>query len=201
MVVKNAVLLLMIVISIPLVGQPQRQIRYELVTEQVAGAVQRQLLRGGIKISEEEISLPGRVVATEPFPTLEVNSVEAFSSYASANRSIARSKIKLSCRTTSVCLPFYAIVSWTGRRNDVSDEELRALFSSRRESLAPTTEVTMSAGAHATLVMDDECVHIRLKVVSLESGPVGRIIRVASPDHQRIYVAEIVSANLLKGRF
>jgi flagella basal body P-ring formation protein FlgA len=59
----------------------------------------------------------------------------------------------------------------------------------------------MRAGAHATLMMDDNRSHIQVTVISLENGVVGHRIRVASPDHKQVYVAEVVSSSLLKGSF
>jgi len=47
-------------------------------------------------------------------------------------------------------------------------------------------------------VMDDGRSHIQVAVISLENGIAGHRIRVASPDHKQIYVAEVVGANLLK---
>jgi flagella basal body P-ring formation protein FlgA len=60
---------------------------------------------------------------------------------------------------------------------------------------------TIRSGAHATLVMDEERAHIEVAVISLENGMAGQKIRVASPNHKQVYVAEVVSANLLKRSF
>jgi hypothetical protein len=198
MFIKPAVTMLMIAMASRALSQPQRQIRYELAAEQIVVAVQRQLIKGGVKVTEAEISLPARIVATERAPILEVNSVEEFSRYEVNGHSVARSKIKLTCRAVSVCLPFYAIVSRKGRPTESS---ARTFVPSNLEVLEPKSKVTMAVGTSATLVMGDENMHIELKVVSLESGSTGRLIRVASPDHKTIYVAEIVSANLVMGRF
>jgi flagella basal body P-ring formation protein FlgA len=67
--------------------------------------------------------------------------------------------------------------------------------------LNPNAVFTIRAGAHATMVMDDERAHIQVAVVSLENGIAGHRIRVASPDHKQIYVAEVVNANLLRRSF
>ena len=62
-------------------------------------------------------------------------------------------------------------------------------------------DITMRAGTHATLVMDDNRSHIQVAVISLENGIAGHRIHVASPDHKQIYVGEVVNANLLRGSF
>ena len=63
------------------------------------------------------------------------------------------------------------------------------------------SEITMKAGTHATLMLDDQRSHIQVAVVSLENGIVGHRIHVASPDHKQTYVGEVVNARLLKGSF
>jgi hypothetical protein len=181
MVAKTIVVLLMVAMTLPALPQPPQQTRYTLTTKQVAAVVVRSFLETGIALTDQQISLPARVVATEQIPTLDVSSVEVLSDYVFEGHSKARSKIRLTCRIASVCLPFYAIVIWP-------------------EGLS-IPEITMQAGTHATLVLDDERAHIQLTVVSLESGSAGHKIRVASPDHKQIYIAEIISANLLKGSF
>jgi flagella basal body P-ring formation protein FlgA len=67
--------------------------------------------------------------------------------------------------------------------------------------LKPNVAITMRAGAHATLVMDDDRAHIQIAVISLENGLAGHRIRVASPDHKQVYVAEVVNASLLRKSF
>jgi hypothetical protein len=198
MVMKPAVAILMIAMTSPILSQQQRQIRYELAEEQIVAAVRLELIKGGVEVMDDEISLPARIVATEPAPMFEINSVEKVSGYGFEGRTVTRSKIKLSCRVTAACLPFYAIVSWKGTARELSAKKF---MPSNLEVLEPKSKVTMAAGTPATLVMGDENMHIQLKVVSLESGARGELIRVASPDHKTIYVAEIVSANLVRGKF
>ena len=65
----------------------------------------------------------------------------------------------------------------------------------------PKSEITMRAGTHATLVMDDDRSHIQVAVISLENGMAGHRIRVSSPDHKQVYFGEVVNARLLRGSF
>jgi hypothetical protein len=97
--------------------------------------------------------------------------------------------VKLACHVPGTCLPFYAIVSW--RVGGAPSTAATA-------ALKPNASITMRVGTHATLLMDDDRSHIQIAVVCLESGAVGRRIRVASPDHKQIYIGEVVSASLLK---
>ena len=55
------------------------------------------------------------------------------------------------------------------------------------------------AGAHATLVLDGERLHIKVPVICLEAGAAGRRIRVTAVDHKQTYFAEVVDGTLLKG--
>jgi len=50
-------------------------------------------------------------------------------------------------------------------------------------------------------VMDDARSHVQISVISLENGIAGHRIRVTSPDHKQFYVAEVVSANLVRRSF
>jgi hypothetical protein len=198
MVMKPAVAMVMIAMTLPILSQQRRQVRYDLAAEQIVAAVRHELIKNGVEVTEDEISLPARIVATDPAPMFEINSVEKYYGYELEGRPVTRSKIKLSCRVTSACLPFYAIVSW---KDAARESNVKLFIPSNLESSAPKSKITMAAGTPATLVMGDENMHIQLKVVSLESGPRGALIRVASPDHKTIYVAEIVSPNLVRGRF
>jgi flagella basal body P-ring formation protein FlgA len=48
------------------------------------------------------------------------------------------------------------------------------------------------------MLMDDDRSHIQIAVISLENGVAGHSIRVTSPDHKQVYVAEVVNASLLR---
>jgi flagella basal body P-ring formation protein FlgA len=94
-------------------------------------------------------------------------------------------------------LPFYAVVSWPtepqGRTTITSNTFIAAS--------KPNAAISMRAGAHAILVMDDGRAHIQIAVISLENGIVGHNIRVATPDHKQTYVAEVANEILLRKSF
>jgi hypothetical protein len=176
-------------------SQSQLQDRFAITADQVARAVSA----GGIEVAAEQVSLPANVVSTEPNPVLDVLSVEPLSDRWFGGRSGAHSWVKLACRTPGECLPFYAVVSRPtespGRAPSNSRTSLAAL------KLKPNAEISMRAGAHAMLVMDDGRAHIKIAVVTLENGVVGHRIRVATPDHKQVYVAEVVNESLLRKSF
>lgn len=180
--------------SMPGWEQSQPQDRFALT----AGQVARALSEGGMPTADGQVSLLARVVATEPDPALDVVSVEAFSKGLVAGQSVVRSRVKLSCRLAGKCLPFFVIVS---RSEPVAGPALAGPPLDRSMWSSPTRQMTIRAGARATLVIDDGRSHIQVAVVSLENGMEGHRIRVSSPDHKQIYFGEVVSASLLKGSF
>jgi hypothetical protein len=182
-------------------GQSQPQAHFALTTSQVA----RALSERGVQTEGKQVSLLAGVVATEPDPTLDVLSVETLGSPHSPEHSQIRSRVKLACRMTEKCLPFYVIVTWpegTAWAATIASSSSPVLRNAPVAGNGPlNSEITMPAGTHATLVIDDQRSHIQLSVISLENGIAGHRIRVASPDHKQFYVGEVVSARLLKGNF
>jgi hypothetical protein len=197
--------LLVTSLSRPGWGQAQPQPRFPLTASQVA----RALSERGVQTDGEQVALLASVVATEPNPTLDVLSVETLGNAQSPERSRIRSRVKLACREAEKCLPFYALVNWpegtawavTVASSSSPVQRNPAVSSPAAKNVPANFEVTMPAGTHAILVMDDHRSHIQLSVISLENGLVGHRIRVASPDHKQFYLGEVVSPSLLKGSF
>jgi hypothetical protein len=158
-------ILLMAAAAVPLPAQDH----FALTPAQVARAISN----AATPTSEQQVSLPARVVSTVPDPELDVVSLES-------------SRVRLACRQPAQCLPFYALVS--GAAPAAQRAPAKADF-------------TMRAGDHATLIMDDNRAHIQVKVISLENGMAGKRVRVSSLDHKQIYFGEVVNASLLKGTF
>jgi len=178
-------------------GQPQPKQCFALTVKQVA----QTLSDKGMQTSYQQVSLLAKVVATEPDPALDVLSVAPLDDESAGQPEETRFRVKMGCHLRGRCLPFYAVVEvYGGTAGHATNSSsafgaLGNLVSKRNDAF------TMRAGAHATLVMDDERAHIKVSVVSLENGMTGQKIRVASPDHKQIYVAEVVSANVLKRSF
>jgi hypothetical protein len=187
--------LLIAATGVPVSLQAQSQDRFALNAAQVA----RALSESGIQTTGEQVSLLTRVVATEPSPKLDILSVEKLGNGPLAEHSV-RARVKLACHLPGKCLPFYAMMSspQTAAGPAIVASSASAFIDPR---LNAKTEVTMKAGTHATLLMDDQRAHIQVAVISLENGMVGHRIRVATPDHKQTYVAEVVNARLLRGSF
>jgi hypothetical protein len=168
-----------------------------LTVQQVAQAISAK----GVDVAEKQVSLLANVVAMEPRPVLDVLSVQPLGEIGAAERTESRSIVKLACHQPGVCLPFYAIVTQadisTSGLMDKPAPAVRLGIALQKSESA----IAMRAGTHAMLVMNDDRSHIQVSVISLENGAIGRKIRVASPDHKQVYVAEVVNAHLLKRSF
>jgi hypothetical protein len=178
-------------------GRLYAQRSFVLTTHQVAQA----LSGSGIRIAEEQVSLLARVVATDPNPALDILSVEPLDVESAAKYPEARSRVKMACHQSGTCLPFYVVVRFAegSVEHGAGATGSSAAFGS--EFVKPNGLITIRAGAHATMKMDDGRSHIQIAVISLENGIAGHKIRVVSSDHKQIYVAEVVGANLLKRSF
>jgi hypothetical protein len=171
---------------------PQVQEHFAVSAAQVALAVSA----SGMPIAADHVSLLTRVVATEPEPALDVLSVETLGG-GSPDPSGPRLRIKLACHVAGECLPFYAIVS-----SPLSPTvRARALPPPSGTVWTTRNQITMKAGTHATLILNDQRSQIEVAVVSLENGIAGHRIHVASLDHKQTYIAEVVNEHLLKGSF
>jgi len=186
--------LLMATVSLPGWGQSQPRQHFALTAHQVA-----QTLSGsGNQITDQQVSLLAQVVATEPSPILDILSVKPLGDRLSGKHHETRLLVKLACHVPDTCLPFYSIVSSPEATIERTPSPFSAFPDAGNALLKTNAAITMRAGAHATLVMDDARSHIQVAVISLENGIAGHRIRVASLDHKQVYVAEVVSPNLLK---
>jgi len=186
--------LLITAMSFPGWGQSQPQGRFALT----AGQVAKTLSEKGIQIEDRQVSLLANVVASDPNPVLDVLSVAPIKDQVSGQDADTRSLVKLACHEPGECVPFYAIVNQPKTAAKAAPGKPASASAAGIAEVKPNASITMRAGAHATLVMDDDRSHIQVSVVSLENGMVGHRIRVASPDHKQFYYGEVVSANLLK---
>jgi hypothetical protein len=184
--------LLMTVLSLP--GSGQSQDRYAIT----AGQIARALTARGMWTSQKQVSLLASVVSTEPDPVLQVISVAPLGDTGSTDRIESRSQVKMGCQMPGRCLPFYALVSLSKERTDNGAGASAVSAAPWSAALKSNAGITMRAGTHATLLMDDGRSHVQVSVVSLQSGVTGHRIRVASADRKQVYVGEVVGPNLLR---
>jgi hypothetical protein len=191
--------LMIVAMGLPGLAQSQSQVqgRFPLTAHQVA----QTFSSNGIQTADEQVLLLAKVVASEPSPVLDILSVEPLADRSAGKHREARSLVKLGCRLPGTCLPFYSIVTRPEAPVDSPPGALRVPLNAGNAALKPNSGIVIRVGAHATLVMDDARAHVEVAVISLENGVAGHRIHVASPDHKQVYLAEVVSANLLRRSF
>jgi hypothetical protein len=192
--VKWMPIMFMVATSLCSWGQSQPRQRFALTVSQIA----QTLSAGGIQVADQQVSLPAKIVATQPNPALDVLSVKPLDERLAGPHVEGSSLVRMACHQPDACLPFYAIVRWPEGPSGRATDPFSTFSVSGSRGIRPHGAVTMRAGTHAMLVMDDGRSHIEVAVVSLESGMAGQKIRVASPDRKQVYEAEVVSASLLK---
>jgi hypothetical protein len=160
--------------------------RFTLNSYRLAQAIVKALSQQGIEADPTHIALLGNVIATDPSPSFKIVSIRP-------QLSTTHTAIELACLRPTTCLPFYALV----------DTPTSIAKPSLVLTSTPTTKppIVMRTGTSALLLMDDGREHLQISVISMESGPAGRTIRVRTPDHRRIYSAQILNANTLEARF
>lgn len=191
--------MMIVAMGVPVWAQalPQVQSRFPLTAHQVA----QTLTDNGIQVADDQVSLLAKVVASEPSPLLDILSVQPLGVRSSGKHSESGSLVKLGCRAAGICLPFYSIVSKPVAALDNVPAARGIASDGGSAAIRSRARIIMRQGTHATLVMNDSRMQVQVAVISLENGAAGHKIRVESPDHKQIYVAEVVSANLLKRSF
>jgi hypothetical protein len=187
--------LFLAIMSVP--GWGQSQDRFALTAQQVEQALQEK----GMRTAGMQVTLVANVVATEPNPVFDIRTVEPLGNSVAGENSGTQSWVRVACHEADICLPFYAFVSWPEQAAGSVSESLNTAAAGKKAMVKANAAITIRTGTHAILVMDDSRSHIQIAVISLENGITGHTIRVASPDHKQVYVAEVVSAHLLRRSF
>jgi hypothetical protein len=191
----SVALLSLAVFPVHLASAESGQRRYPVTTAMIVSAMQqRQMPVAGVHI---RISAP--ITALSSNPMLDIQSISLTGTKSA--------QIRVACRTRNDCLPFYVAAEWTEANDPVSIPV--TLSSPSTQPFAATLkapsggggEQLIRSGTTATLVIEDEKVQIRLRVVYLQAGSPGDKVRVTTPDHKQAFVAQVVTPTLLKGSF
>ena len=163
--------------------------RFPVTAEMVVIAMRyRQLPTDGV-----EVRLSAPMTASSVNPMLDIQTMTMVDAHSA--------QLRIACRVRSECLPFYVAARWPAATGLTIPDAL----THKTEALAKPGELSsdgmLKAGSIATLMIEDEKVHIRLQVICLNGGVTGDRIHVSTPDRKIAYEAEIVSPNLLKGSF
>jgi hypothetical protein len=108
-------------------------------------------------------------------------------------------RLRLKCRNSGECLPFYAQVFWPSTEDMESAlKALKATTTTKVEELK--ARPVMKIGCDATLLINGAHSEMSIPVIALQNGASGEKIRVTSHDHKQMYLAEVVDARILKMR-
>lgn len=178
-------------------GQLRAKERFTPSAGHLTGAIVKALAERGVKVESRDVALLATVVSRNPAPALDVLSWAVVEGHAAGSEH-PRSMVRVACHEAGECLPFYAVVNWADGAGVSSGAARSEIF---RRGVRAGAPMVMRSGARATLLMEDGRAHVEISVVSLESGEVGKTVRVQTPDRKRTFSGEIVSASLLKGAF
>ena len=149
------------------------------------------LQAAGLSTSPARIEVPGSLSAMQSNPEVLVVGAEALAD--------KRLRVRLACKTTSSCLPFFAIVDV--REEDGKAEAFLAAHASHSGLASARLLETsgMRAGDQALLVLENVHMHIELPVLLIDSGTVGGEVRVSSLDRKKTFRGVVVNSQLVKG--
>jgi hypothetical protein len=160
--------------------------RVEISKDAIAAAIRND----GIQAKPEQLTLLTTVVSAGNSPRLQVESVVPWGDH--------RIRVRLRCSGAGECLPF--LVSLNLDPTSVPAYKIDGVspvaVPDRQQGLGT---LAVRAGSPATLLIDEDRIHIRVPVICLESGSTGRIIRAVSKDRKQTYHAEVIGTALLKG--
>lgn len=185
--------------------QAQVPARFPVMPEQVLLAMQGL----DLPVAGVQLRLAAPVTATVAEPLLKIDFVSLGTGH--------EAMLRMACRVHTECLPFFASAAWP---TDAPMPDLLAKSASRNGSgfsghtPEPRTKVfpdplagsssapvppAIRAGGPATLLLEGGRIHIQIHVISAQNGRVGDTVRVTTPDRKQVYVAEVLTPELLKG--
>jgi Chaperone for flagella basal body P-ring formation len=105
---------------------------------------------------------------------------------------------EMACQESSECLPFYVRIQQPAVAANAASSLLE-LHVNSGTAKHKVEHPLVVRGQPVTLVMEKTNVRIMLSAICMEGGMPGQTIRVSSPDRKRIYTAEVVSHNMVRG--
>ena len=166
-------------------GMPQRT---AITREEIASA----LTANGINVGHNQVEPLCDITASgSRTPHLQVVSVEP------QNANVAN--VRLKCRSTGVCLPFYVLLHWQDpdeAKNTLRKWQIRDQSRAHGAQL-PQDEMLVRSGKTATLVLASSNTRITMPVLCLQNGARGQSVRVMDKDSRRVYLAKVIAAGLV----
>jgi hypothetical protein len=155
----------------------------------LATRVAEVLAAEGVMVAASDICVPAGIAARRAHAELRIASIAA------ATGSAGRYWVKVECRDSGDCLPFYVTVD----SSTLLQSGVRQVATGKVLPQHHAGVPVVRAGAHVTLVIHGDRTLITLSVVTLQSGDIGDVIRVATPDHKQVLQGQIVNATELQG--
>jgi hypothetical protein len=164
----------------------------------------------GIDVDASQIHLPVHMDAADASPKLEIVTAQPLRD--------SQLRLELRCPTTSVCLPFLAMLDVkdanlvsaairlkigsanTSRQRMASqggaqvDQELRGSGVSARED-----RPRLKVGSRAVLEMRDGHMEIHIQVLAIDSGSIGQQVRVCTLDRKKVFQATVTGEGTVTG--
>ena len=170
------VLALPVLLALDAAGQSPA-IRYPVSPSRVSAV----LADHHLAIADDRIRLAPAVTSSVAEPVLRIASAER-----NAEGEIS---LRLACRSSSECLPFFAIVSMPDREAALAS--LRQLGGAAPVTAAASSPAQsspgVSVGGHVVLLLSDRQMRIQIEAVAIDTGSSGHEIRVASLDRKHTY--------------
>ena len=162
------------------------------------GDIVRALSATGVSVDIAHVHLPAHVSATTALPKLDVVAADPL-----GNNQV---RLELRCNAASECLPFLAIA-------DVKDPILVAASARPKHFSADATNHPMrlqavaiskdgpqlKVGSQAVLEIRDGQMDIHLQVLAIDTGAVGRQVRVCTLDRKKVFHAIVTSERTVTG--
>jgi hypothetical protein len=107
--------------------------------------------------------------------------------------------VKFRCANLGDCLPFFVALHWP-----TSEDRDLALAASHRNGIVRAgvrKEMLVRAGQKATLVIPNNKFNATTPIICLQAGSQGQKVRVATLDHKKIALAEVIDNGVLRGSF
>lgn len=152
----------------------------------------------GIDVEASQVRIPAGMTTASISPKLEIVMAEPME-----NNQL---RVELRCSVVAECLPFFATLN-VKEANLVSTEmRLRrggATAASRQAALhvgaTPTSQPQIKVGSHATLIIQDGHLDIRLQVLAIDTGALGQQVRVCTLDRKKIFHATVTGEGTVVG--
>ena len=162
--------------------------RVPLTSVTVASAIEK----AGVHVTPEQIDMPASVTADQDGPSLFASSAQLLND--------GRIRLRMSCREAQSCLPFFATLRMDNQAAALSALDILSSSSQAKLPMKKAKSNPSRPGEHATLLMTDRQMQIAVPVVFLDSGEVGREVRVSSLDHKKIFQAIVISDGVVRGQ-